>query len=210
MRQTNKKNLIFDLGNVIIDINLHLAMESFAGLANKDAEELKQKFWSAEFFLAHETGYCSDADFRKHVCDLLQKDITEDELDLAWNSLLLDIPASRIELLKQLRLTHNIYLLSNTNAIHIKAVNKLVQVKFGIESLDELFDKTFYSHEVKKRKPHPEIYTHVLEHAGLMAEDCIFFDDMPANVEGAEKVGIQAVLIRPGQFTITDYFQNSI
>ncbi len=204
------KNLIFDLGGVIINIDLHLAMLAFGKLANKNADDLKQRFWSSDFFLAHETGHCSDVEFRRQVCGMLQKDFSDEELDQAWNAILLDIPAARIELLKQLRNQYNLYLLSNTNAIHIQAVNQQLQEKFSMESLHELFDKVYYSYQIGYRKPGTEIYTHVLTDAGLVAEETIFLDDSPANLQGAAQVGIQTVLIRPGQFTIMDYFQNSI
>ena len=204
------KNLIFDLGGVIINIDLHLAMVAFGKLSNKDAEELKQQFWTSEFFLGHETGHCSDDDFRRQVCTLLQNDFSDEELNQAWNAILLDIPPARIELLKQLRKHYNLYLLSNTNAIHIQAVNQQLQEKFGLESLHELFDKVYYSYQIGYRKPGTEIYTHVLTDAGLNAEETIFFDDSAANLQGAAQVGIQTVWIRPGQFAITDYFQNSI
>ncbi len=207
MENKNVKNLIFDLGNVIINIDLPLAMQAFGELASKDAERLKTNFWSADFFLAHETGHCTDADFRKNICKLLEKDLPDHELDLAWNALLLDIPAERIELLQQLRGEYKLYLLSNTNAIHIEAVNRQLKEKFGLDSLHELFDKVYYSYEVGHRKPNAEIYSYVLADANLKAEESIFFDDSQANLKSAEQIGIQTVWIQPGQFTITDYFQ---
>lgn len=210
MNKNNVPNLIFDMGGVIIDINLHLAMQAFAALADCDAEELKSRFWGSEFFLAHETGHCTDMDFRTNIAALLGKTFTDDEIDLAWNSLLLEIPAKRIELLKQLRKKHKLYLLSNTNGIHIKAINQLLDQQYGIKGMEELFDKVYYSHQIGKRKPGPEIYKYVLSDAGMNAEDCLFFDDLPANLQAPGEIGIQTVLIRPGQFTINDYFQDII
>ncbi|MDJ1473654.1 HAD family hydrolase [Xanthocytophaga flava] len=210
MNRNSAPNLIFDMGGVIIDINLQLAIKALARLANYNEEELKNRFWSSDFFLAHETGHCSDADFRSNICTLLQLTIDDVEIDRAWNALLLEIPAKRIELLKELRKTHKLYLLSNTNAIHVKAINQLLLEQYELNGMEDLFDKVYYSHQIGKRKPGQEIYTYVLADAGLNAQDCIFFDDLPANLQAAAETGIQTVQIIPGQFTINDYFQGTI
>ncbi|MDJ1492865.1 HAD family phosphatase [Cytophagaceae bacterium DM2B3-1] len=210
MIQPTAPNLIFDMGGVIIDIDVQLAMVAFAKLVDCDAEELKSRFWGSEFFHAHETGHCSDAEFRSNICALLQKTFPDTDLDQAWNALLLEIPAKRIALLKELRKTHKLYLLSNTNAIHVKAINQLLLEQYELNGMEDLFDKVYYSHQIGKRKPGQEIYTHVLADAGLNAQDCIFFDDLPANLQAAAETGIRTVQIIPGQFTINDYFQGTI
>jgi len=201
------QNLIFDLGGVILDIELHRAMKAFAILGQCDADALQARFWRSALFFDHETGRCGDAVFRRGVCELLQKDIPDAEIDRAWNALLLAFPAERIALLQQLRKHYRLYLLSNTNAIHIRAVNQLLHQQHGIANLTELFDKVYYSYEVGKRKPDPALYTHVLADAGITAAETVFFDDLPVNLQGADQTGLCTVLIRPGAFTITDYFQ---
>ncbi len=201
------KNLIFDLGGVIIELDLERSIDTFGSLVTQKTDDFRQAFWKSDFLTTYEVGRCTDVEFRQNVCDFFQTSMVDSDVDRAWNALLLHIPAERIALLKQLRKNHNLYLLSNTNAIHVKAVNQILYEQHQIENLNLLFDKVYYSHELGKRKPNAEIYEHVLADAGIKAEDSIFFDDSPLNVNGAEQVGIQTVLIKPQEFTIIDFFQ---
>jgi putative hydrolase of the HAD superfamily len=102
-----------------------------------------------------------------------------------------DIPAGRIELLRELRSKYKTYLLSNTNAIHLDCFSGMVKKAHGLESLDPLFHKAYYSHLMKLRKPDAAIYEYVLNENGLKANETIFLDDNVANLKGAASVGIQ-------------------
>ncbi|MCU0353138.1 MAG: HAD family phosphatase [Cytophagales bacterium] len=199
-------NLLFDLGGVIMDIDLDRTVQALVALGRQSADDLRQ-FWDLAWFKEHETGHCNDGRFRDHLRELLQIDASDADLDRAWNALLIGVPAERIALLRLLRQRHGLYLLSNTNGIHVAAIRRHLREKHNISDLSELFDGVYYSHEIGKRKPDPAVYTHVLADAGLAAHETVFFDDSAANLAGAAQVGLQTVHIRPGQFAVTDYFK---
>jgi putative hydrolase of the HAD superfamily len=122
--------------------------------------------------------------------------------------MLLDIPPARIELLRQLRGKYILFLLSNTNAIHVRQINQILRQTSGITSLEDLFDRTFYSHQVGMSKPAPEVFRYVLDHARIQAEETLFLDDSPDYLRGAQQTGIASVLIEPTH-TILDLFADA-
>lgn len=206
------KNLIFDLGDVIIPIDLTAPVRNFAMLANLPEEEVRAIWIQHDIFKHYETGLIDDEAFRGHVRRLLKKrndapDSWADEvIDTAWNTVLLDLPVERIERIKELQANHRLFLLSNTSPIHIRRVNQVL-TSLNQPTLEELFERVFYSYEVKLMKPSPEIYQYVLTEAGLNAEETAFFDDNMANIQAAMVLGIQGVHVQPPK-TIIDYLNN--
>ena len=201
------KNLIFDLGDVIMPIDLTAPVRNFAMLANLPEEEVRAIWKQHDIFNQYETGLIDDDAFRGHVRRLLNSDSWADEvIDTAWNTVLLDLPVERIERIKELKQHYRLFLLSNTSPIHIRRVN---QVLTGMNqpTLKDLFEHVFYSYEVRLMKPSPEIYQHVLTQAGLKAEETAFFDDNAANIQAAAALGIQAVHVQPPK-TILDYLRD--
>ncbi|UFH57293.1 HAD family phosphatase [Spirosoma sp. KNUC1025] len=205
--KTTLKNLIFDLGDVIIPIDLTAPMRNFAMLANLPETEVLALWKQHNILSQYETGLIDDDAFRAHVRQLLKNDSWADEvIDTAWNTVLLDIPVERLERIKELKSHYRLFLLSNTSAIHIRYVNKVL-TGMGQPTLEELFEKVFYSYDVQLMKPSPEIYQHVLDKAGLAAEETAFFDDNALNIQAAAELGIQAVHVQP-PLTILDYLKN--
>ncbi|GAB3543706.1 HAD family hydrolase [Spirosoma fluminis] len=213
------KNLIFDLGDVIIPIDLTAPIRNFAMLAKLPEEEVRAIWKQHDFINRYETGLIDDESFRGHVRELLRNRATEagtetvasdawaDEIiDTAWNTVLLDLPLERIERIKALKPNYRLFLLSNTSPIHIRQVNHVL-TGMGQPTLEELFERVFYSYEVRMAKPSPEIYQHVLSEAGLIAEETAFFDDNAANIRAAAELGIQAVHVQPPE-TILDYLED--
>lgn len=203
------KNLIFDLGDVIIPIDLTAPIRNFAMLANLP-EDRVQAIWKQHDFMNHyETGLIDDNAFRAHVRRVLKnetgasEDWADEVIDTAWNTVLLDLPVERIERLKELKANHRLFLLSNTSPIHIRQVNRVL-TGMNQPTLEELFERVFYSYEVRLAKPSPEIYQHVLTEAGLVPEQTAFFDDNAANIRAASALGIQGVHVQPPK-TILDY-----
>lgn len=202
--QATLKNLIFDLGDVIMPIDLTAPVRNFAMLADLPEEEVRAIWKQHDIFTHYETGLIDDDAFRGHVRRLLRSDTWADEvIDTAWNTVLLDLPVERIERIKELKQHYRLFLLSNTSPIHIRRVN---QVLTGVNQpmLENLFERVFYSYEVRLMKPSPEIYQHVLTEAGLKAEETAFFDDNLANIRAAAALGIQAVHVQPPK-TILEY-----
>lgn len=203
------KNIIFDLGDVIINIDVPLATRSFSELSNRPIEEVQALIHQNEVFKKFETGQLSATDFRAYIRELLQQSNWSDEvIDKAWNSLLLDIPPQRIEKIQELaQKGYRLFLLSNTSSIHIDEVNKILYQTTGIEQLDILFEKLFLSYEMGVMKPHPDIYHGVLTQAGLLAHESLFLDDNVDNIHAAAACGIQTIHVQKPT-SIVDYLKD--
>lgn len=212
LNKATLKNLIFDLGDVIIPIDLTAPIRNFAMLANLPEDEVRAIWKQHDIFGHYETGLIDDDAFRGHVRRLLRNSAetsdrwADEVIDTAWNTVLLDLPTERIERINELKPTYRLFLLSNTSPIHIRRVN---QVLTGLNqpTLETLFERVFYSYEVRLIKPSPEIYQHVLDKAGLVAGETAFFDDNAMNIEAATALGIQAVHVHPPK-TILDYLRD--
>lgn len=203
------KNIIFDLGDVIINIDVPLAARSFAELTNRSLEEVQELIHQNEVFKKFETGHLSAVDFRAYIRELLQQPEWSDEaIDTAWNSLLLDIPAERIEKLQELaQKGYRLFLLSNTSSIHIEEVNKILHRTTGVKQLNDLFEKLFLSYDMGIMKPHPDIYHGVLTQAGLLAHETLFLDDNADNIRAAAEVGIHTIHVQKPT-SILDYLKD--
>jgi putative hydrolase of the HAD superfamily len=188
--QPNIKNIIFDLGGVILNLSVESTLKKFAVLSGHPIDKIIELYYSREEFLQYERGEITNDEFRKSLRDIFGITHTDPELDATWNSMLGDIPKERIELLKELKPKYKTFLLSNTNAIHLDHFTGMVYKDYGL-ALDPLFHKAYYSHLVKMRKPDPAIYEFVLRDNGLKGEETIFLDDNLPNLKGAASVGIQ-------------------
>lgn len=185
----NSKAIIFDLGAVILNINYQNTIDAFSKLGIKNASTFYSKKVQTDLFNKIETGKITAEKFLAELQKETHNATTDQVMD-AWNAMLLDLPNNRIELIKALKNEHKIYLLSNTNIIHIDAFKK----QLGIIKWNEfsvLFDKIYLSHEVGMRKPNPDIFKHILDEQKLKAEEVFFIDDSPQHIEGAKKLGIQ-------------------
>jgi len=120
--------------------------------------------------------------------------------------MLLDFPVRRLQLLQQLRLYYDLFLLSNTNEVHEEAFNGILMRQHGIPNLGVFFDKVYLSHRVGMRKPDPEIFRRVLTDNQLKPEHTLFIDDSPQHIAGAKEAGIQAIYLEKGM-TIEDIFK---
>jgi glucose-1-phosphatase len=199
------KAIVFDFGNVIININVELTIQAFAKITGKNSEKVKALFEEFRVFKRYESGEFSDDEFRDLIRSIFNQPLTSAEIDLAWNALLLDIPLARINLLQDLRKQYPVYLLSNTSNIHIQAANRYLFKAFKIQSLLELFDEIYLSYELELWKPDVAIYQHVAKDLKLSPNEILFFDDNVANIEASKQFGFQSVLIKPGEFEVLDF-----
>ncbi|HEV2480163.1 MAG TPA: HAD family phosphatase [Puia sp.] len=193
------KNIIFDLGGVILNLDNRRTEEAFARLGVKN---LRQSFGlghADSFFKDYEVGKITDQQFIDSIRTMGGLDgVTDQEIIDAWNALLLDFPAERIELLKALRKRYRIFLFSNTNSLHLAALRNIYTQTFGSGTLDDHFERTYYSHLLGMRKPERESYEHILRENGLRGQETLFVDDAIVNVEGAEQAGLKGLYLRPG------------
>ncbi len=199
--------LIFDLGNVIIDIDYHKALQRIKAEVSTEFHDKVDGFYLTDFHKDYEVGRIDSGKFREEVRGYFQQDWNDQKVDELWNALLLKIPTERLELISKLRENFQVGVLSNTNLIHIHAVNRILQEDHDLDNFDPIFDWVFLSHEMGLAKPSPQIYEKMLVDLGTSGDRVIFFDDLIANVEGAKAVGIQAVHVT-GPEVIFDYFKN--
>lgn len=200
------KNIIFDLGGVLLNINYQLTNKAFTDLGVKNFTELYSQFHANALFEDLETGRVSDEDFVAQLRPHIPGHVTDQQILDAWNAMLLDFPLARLQLLQQLRLHYNLYLLSNTNAIHLREVNKILEQSRGIPSLAAFFDKSYYSHLIGFRKPEKEAYQVILDENNLRPEETLFIDDTLPNVDAASHLGIQVIHLQAPK-TILDIFR---
>jgi glucose-1-phosphatase len=190
------RNIIFDLGGVILNINPQLTVNAFRKLGWNDFYDERQKSSNRELFYDLERGNLSPELFRKNVRQRIKNDISDSDIDIAWTAMILDIPAERIRYLEELKKYFRIFLLSNTNEIHKIKFHRIFEKDFGYSFYD-LFERIFYSYEIGLRKPNPQIYIQVLNDAGIIAGETLFIDDMDENIQAAQSLGILTLHIQP-------------
>lgn len=191
------KNIIFDLGGVIINLDNQRTTDAFVALGLKNIKEYFGHGHAASFFKDYEVGKLSDREFIDAI-RATGLNATDQAIVESWNALLLDFPAERIQLLQQLRNNYRIFLFSNTNALHLAALRAIYTRTFGTGSLEDLFEKTYYSHLMGMRKPDKASYEYILKENGLVGSETLFVDDAIINVEGAEHAGLKGLYLRPG------------
>ncbi len=198
MDPSKYKNLIFDFGGVILNIDVQRTIDAFSVMAHESIADRTHQIITDPLFYKFEMGLVSENDFREGICKLLElplKECDDDVFDHAWNALLLDIPVQRLELIKSLANNHRIFLLSNTNSIHIRQVSEIVNNTIKKPSIDHLFENAYYSHQVNMRKPNKDIYEHVLQQNHLNSSETLFLDDNEINFSGAHAAGISTLAV---------------
>lgn len=205
------KNVIFDLGGVILNIDFDLAIQAFRQLGIPDFSSLYSRFKQSSLFDDLETGHISPEQLHQALSEHLPSNITPEQMDLAWNALLLDFPEENIRLLERLKNQgcYRLFLLSNTNIIHYRSYCEQLNQRFGYPNLGSLLEKEYYSFEMGVRKPDLRIYQQVLEDAQLRPEESIFIDDLEENIHAARKTGMLGHHLTGGE-TLTDLFADTV
>ena len=185
------KNLLFDLGGVLLNIDYNKTADAFKKLGVHQFDELYSQAVANHLFEALETGEISEADFYTSIQQYCHPSTTQQQIEMAWNAILLNFRIESLECLATLKNKYNVYLLSNTNSIHLTAFHKSFKEETNKANLDDYFIKAYYSHKIHKRKPYPATYQFVLEDAGIKADETLFIDDSFNNIEGAKEAGLQ-------------------
>jgi putative hydrolase of the HAD superfamily len=193
------KNIIFDLGGVLLNINYQKTAEAFEQLGFHDFNNMYTQYTADEIFSQLETGKISNEDFYKSLLAKATHPILVEDLQTAWNAMLLDFRTESLAKLRQLKQKYNIFLLSNTNNIHWQAFQSIFTESTGEDSLDHYFHKAYYSHQVGLRKPNADIYQFVAKDAGLEMAETIFIDDSYNNIEAAAALGFKTHLLMAGE-----------
>lgn len=195
------KNIIFDLGNVILDVDYMATVEAFKLLGVHDFDRIFTQYAQHPFLDEWDKGYLTPAAFRqtlRKIAPVLEQ-VNDMMIDRAWNAMLGELPLVRLQLLQALRPQYRTFLLSNTNEIHVTQFAGIVHAVSGAKDLSTYFEKTYYSNQIGMRKPDPEIYEWTLSQNGLKASETLFIDDLLSNIEGAEKVGLQTLHLKKGE-----------
>lgn len=193
----NIKNIIFDLGGVILNIDLKLTEDALRELGISNLSDYLTRNSITSFFKEYETGKIDDTVFIQAVQSISTKKITEDEVIRAWNALLLDFPQERIQLLRNLKEKYRLFLLSNTNMMHYREFQQKIYDQTGAY-LEDFFEKTYYSHIAGLSKPDPAIFQLVINENKLMPAETLFVDDTAVNTLTAREAGLHIAHIAPG------------
>jgi len=194
---SSKPVLVFDFGNVIIDIDYKRSFDNLCALLEVDWEKrLPEEV--VEWIILFESGKITEETFLWKFQSTFNAQLNPRQIIDVWNSMLTGIPEGRLDLLGKIASEYDTYLLSNTNSIHLQWVRNHIVRDHGCTDFDtRYFKKTFYSHEVGMVKPNEEIYAYVTKEIGCAAEDIIFFDDLKANIAAANVFGWNGVLHDP-------------
>lgn len=188
---SNTKNILLDLGAVLLNIDVNKLKPAFEDLGVKDFNLVQQQLTEANLFDDLETGKISPDAFCESIRTASNLPLKDSDIISAWNALLLDFREDTMHFLIQLNKHYKLFLLSNTNAIHLEQFYKQLDNQLGKSSLDFYFDKLYYSHLVGLRKPDAAIYHFVLKDAGITAEETLFIDDLELNISAAAALGFQ-------------------
>ncbi|MFP4024995.1 MAG: HAD family hydrolase [Thiohalospira sp.] len=186
------KNIIFDLGNVIININGDKTVDAMKKLGFKDFQESYTLLRQSDLFNWLEKGLITPEKFHSELKIHFNNHISSVMIDEAWNAMLLDFPKKRIELIQKLKSKYRLFLLSNTNVIHYQKYNNDLINQYGFE-LSSLFEKAYYSFDLGMRKPDMEIFEYVIKDSNLKPLETLFVDDSAENIETANLLGLKTL-----------------
>lgn len=196
--QNNIKNIVFDLGNVIIDIDPERTFASLRHLLGDNmTEKLATAYPAGDIFIDFEVGKIDENTFLDTLRGIADTPLSIREVKEAWNMMLLEIAPQRFDMLARLRQKYRVFLLSNTNSTHIDWVDGYLRTVFGFTIADfetRYFEKPYYSHIINLRKPNVNIYDFVAADADIVPAETLFIDDNAANIEGAKQAGWQTML----------------
>lgn len=199
------QNIIFDFGNVLLDIDLSSVGREMRRLLGDQAGRVQQQLKQAGVFELYETGGLSTPEFVDALRCAAHPPLAETQVIEAWNSILIGMPKARFDLLLGLRQQFNVFLLSNINELHERWIAAYMQRTHGIQDFEKrYFDGVYYSHHIRLRKPDRDVYEYVLADAELIAGETVFFDDLEINVEAARSVGMHGI-VHPAGSEIADF-----
>ena len=202
------KNIIFDFGNVIIDVDTESIKKKLWETGIHDLSALDKHFRNTGIYTGIETGAVSSEKFREEIRKFIPGDISDLEIDKAWNAVIGEITPERFILLEKLKRNYRTFLLSNTNQIHYDHYTEYCCREFKVE-LQDLFEKAYFSFRMGLRKPDPQIFLKILDENHLNPEETLFIDDAPENIEAARKLNIRAYQLNEG-IDLTDLFDDRL
>ncbi|EHD23722.1 MULTISPECIES: glucose-1-phosphatase [Brenneria] len=191
---------IFDLGNVVIDIDFNRVLGVWSKLSSAPLATLKERFVMGETFEQHERGEITDEAFAERLCHEMGISLSFEQFSAGWQAIFVSLRPEVIDIMRRLRQEgHRVVILSNTNRLHCAHWPVL------FPEVEQAADRLYLSQDIGLRKPEVAIYRHVLTQEGATADQAVFFDDNPANIAAAQALGIHSILVTDRQ-AVPDYF----
>ena len=200
------KNIIFDLGGVLFNVDYNLTINEFVRIGVQIFDKIYSQMSQQHLFDRFEKGEITAEEFRREINQIASMNLSTTEIDNAWNAMLLGLPEENIRFIEKIGRNFRLFLLSNTNQIHIEKFHEMIRTENGLEHLDCYFEKIYLSHLIGARKPEAKAYQIILEENQLLPSETLFVDDSPQHVEGARKVGLHTVWLQPGT-RVTELFK---
>ncbi|WP_038909376.1 glucose-1-phosphatase [Dickeya oryzae] len=195
---------IFDLGNVVIDIDFNRVLGVWSNLSSAPLATLRKRFELGHTVELHERGEISDEEFASRLCHELGMSLSFEQFSTGWQAIFIGVRKDVIDIMHRLRQEgHRVVILSNTNRLHC-------QFWPGeYPEVQQAADRIYLSQDIGMRKPEAAIYHHVLREEGFAASDALFFDDNAANVDAANALGIRSILVSDRQ-VVPDFFASQV
>jgi FMN phosphatase YigB (HAD superfamily) len=190
------KNIIFDYGNVIFEIDFKRTQEALANLGIANIDDFFAHKGHNQLFDDFEIAGISSKEFRDGVrLAANNPNLSDEVIDEAWNSLLIGVSGANHDVLLAIKDKYRTFLLSNNNQIHYDWIVNHIQNRYGIDNYDLFFEKAYFSHQMKLRKPNVNIFEQVIKENKLNPAETLFIDDSPQHLEGAKKAGLNTLLM---------------
>ncbi|WP_316785248.1 HAD family phosphatase [Pedobacter frigiditerrae] len=192
----NIKNIIFDYGNVIFEINFKITQEAFSQLGIDDIDAFFAHKGHNSLFDDLEISKISRTEFRDGIRAAANNpNLSDEQIDKAWNSLLIGVSKGNHDVLQEAKAKYRTFLLSNSNEIHYDWIVDHIEQQFGISNYDDLFEKAYFSQHMGLRKPNLNIFEQVIKDNNLNPAETLFIDDSPQHLAGAKKAGLNTLLM---------------
>jgi len=201
-------NIIFDFGGVICNIDIKLSELKFRELGFQGFNPSYSVEEGEDVFRRLESGKITIPEFCSTLKKHLKPDVTDKEVVGAWNAMILDIPAHRIQLLEKVRKSYRIFILSNSNEVHYNKYLSDFSQNYGYGSFTDIFEKTWFSFQIHLQKPSREIFEYVIRDGNLDPSETLFIDDSIQHIESASGVGLRTFHLHPYE-EISDLFKES-
>lgn len=191
MELKNINAFIFDLGGVLVDLDIAATSREFAFMADKPVAEVEKLAGSQSFFADYEMGKIDDVAFRTHIREMLKIFNSDEEIDAAWNAMIKSIKRERLALIGRINRQYQCFVMSNTNDIHLHYMMPMADDASPSGSFQGLFKQMYFSQELGVAKPDPAAWQPILDEHQLDPATTLFIDDKRENIEGASRLGIQ-------------------
>ena len=209
MGKVKVRNVIFDFGGVLFEIDYHAPVREFKKIGFENFDEIYAQAAQTELFDKAETGKISNEDFYKEIHSYCPNTTRQEVVD-AWNSILLHLMPEKVKVVENTQAAGmRVFLLSNTNAIHVAEFERMIEETFGLSKFKSYFEKVYYSNEIGIKKPYPETFLEVCKWNDLDPAETLFIDDSLQHVEGAKKAGLQVAHLKP-DYTLEQIFADFI